>query len=421
MASGMALTMAPATESIMGSLPLGKAGVGSAVNDTTRQVGGALGVAVIGSVLASIYGSQVGDFLQGKPVPERHREGARAVARARARARASEVPGPRRHRDRRRSSTACTPGVLVAAGVALLGAVDRVRLAPARAPATTRSPRSPLRPRTRPAVEAEPRCRDRDGRDRDRAGAPGRPRSTEADEAILEAAVDALRRGRARRRSPSKASRHAPASARPRSTAATRQARPRRRSAVRRSPSVGASAARHRDHPRRPAGAGRRPRRASLTDDADRTRAADPGRRPHPRPRARSSRTPRSSPTSGRAARRSIRRGIERGELRADVDPELVVDIVRQPGLLPLPRHQRPLDDAFRRGDRRHHHARVRYLSRPLVHWRVMLAVRTPTANELQLWVRAWRRRRRGGAAARRRAPWRCRWRGSRSARGRRA
>ena len=51
MAIGMALTMAPATESIMGSLPLAKAGVGSAVNDTTRQVGGALGVAIIGSVL----------------------------------------------------------------------------------------------------------------------------------------------------------------------------------------------------------------------------------------------------------------------------------------------------------------------------------------------------------------------------------
>ena len=43
MAVGMGLTMAPATESVMGSLPLGKAGVGSAVNDTTRQVGGALG------------------------------------------------------------------------------------------------------------------------------------------------------------------------------------------------------------------------------------------------------------------------------------------------------------------------------------------------------------------------------------------
>ena len=44
--TGMALCMAPATESIMGSLPPAKAGVGSAMNDTTRQMGGALGVAV---------------------------------------------------------------------------------------------------------------------------------------------------------------------------------------------------------------------------------------------------------------------------------------------------------------------------------------------------------------------------------------
>ncbi|HEX9467897.1 MAG TPA: MFS transporter [Acidimicrobiia bacterium] len=69
MAMGMALVMAPATESIMSSLPLGKAGVGSAVNDTTRLMGGALGVAVIGSVLSSVYSSKVGDFLVGKPVP----------------------------------------------------------------------------------------------------------------------------------------------------------------------------------------------------------------------------------------------------------------------------------------------------------------------------------------------------------------
>jgi Na+/melibiose symporter-like transporter len=69
MASGLALTMAPATESIMGSLPLAKAGVGSAVNDTTRQVGGALGVAVLGSVYTSIYGSHIASALQGQPVP----------------------------------------------------------------------------------------------------------------------------------------------------------------------------------------------------------------------------------------------------------------------------------------------------------------------------------------------------------------
>ena len=69
MASGMALTMAPATTAIMGSLPLAKAGVGSAVNDTTRQIGGAVGVAVLGSVFASIYGSQVGDAVVGKGLP----------------------------------------------------------------------------------------------------------------------------------------------------------------------------------------------------------------------------------------------------------------------------------------------------------------------------------------------------------------
>jgi EmrB/QacA subfamily drug resistance transporter len=55
MGTGIALTWAPTTESIMGSLPASKAGVGSAVNDTVREVGGALGVAVLGSVLTSQY------------------------------------------------------------------------------------------------------------------------------------------------------------------------------------------------------------------------------------------------------------------------------------------------------------------------------------------------------------------------------
>jgi hypothetical protein len=68
-AGAVGLTMAPATESIMGALPRAKAGVGSAVNDTTRQVGGALGVAVVGSVLASTYSNQVAEFLRGKGVP----------------------------------------------------------------------------------------------------------------------------------------------------------------------------------------------------------------------------------------------------------------------------------------------------------------------------------------------------------------
>jgi EmrB/QacA subfamily drug resistance transporter len=69
MGAGMALVMAPATDSIMGSVPLARAGVGSAVNDTTRQIGGAVGVAIIGSVFSSIYSANVGDALAGRPVP----------------------------------------------------------------------------------------------------------------------------------------------------------------------------------------------------------------------------------------------------------------------------------------------------------------------------------------------------------------
>jgi EmrB/QacA subfamily drug resistance transporter len=53
--SGMGLTSAPATESIMGAVSRTKAGVGSAINDATRELGGTLGVAVIGSVYASLY------------------------------------------------------------------------------------------------------------------------------------------------------------------------------------------------------------------------------------------------------------------------------------------------------------------------------------------------------------------------------
>jgi EmrB/QacA subfamily drug resistance transporter len=56
---GMGLTSAPATESIMGAISRRKAGVGSAVNDSTRLIGGTLGVAVIGSIYASVYGSRL--------------------------------------------------------------------------------------------------------------------------------------------------------------------------------------------------------------------------------------------------------------------------------------------------------------------------------------------------------------------------
>jgi EmrB/QacA subfamily drug resistance transporter len=61
LSAGMGLTMAPATESVMGALPPEKAGVGSAMNDATRYVGGSLGVAVIGSVFAAWYRPGIAD------------------------------------------------------------------------------------------------------------------------------------------------------------------------------------------------------------------------------------------------------------------------------------------------------------------------------------------------------------------------
>lgn len=58
--AGMGLTMAPATNAIMSAVPREKAGAGSAVNNTVRQVAGALGVAILGSILAVVYRGQLG-------------------------------------------------------------------------------------------------------------------------------------------------------------------------------------------------------------------------------------------------------------------------------------------------------------------------------------------------------------------------
>ncbi len=65
--AGMANVMPPVTESIMASLPREKAGVGSAISNTVRQVGGALGVAVLGSVLSGVYRGQISGSLTGLP------------------------------------------------------------------------------------------------------------------------------------------------------------------------------------------------------------------------------------------------------------------------------------------------------------------------------------------------------------------
>jgi MFS transporter, DHA2 family, multidrug resistance protein len=66
-ALSMGCIMGPATGSVMGAVPREKAGVASAMNDVTRQVGGSLGTAVIGSLVASFYSSRVADAASGLP------------------------------------------------------------------------------------------------------------------------------------------------------------------------------------------------------------------------------------------------------------------------------------------------------------------------------------------------------------------
>jgi EmrB/QacA subfamily drug resistance transporter len=136
MAAGMGLTMAPATESIMGSLPPAQAGVGSAVNDTTREVGGALGVAVLGSVLSSVYGSRMIDLLAGRQLPPEIRgvaensvTGAVTVA--------NKIGGAPGQALAQAAKTAYIDGLhitsLVAAGFAAAGALIALLFLPARA------------------------------------------------------------------------------------------------------------------------------------------------------------------------------------------------------------------------------------------------------------------------------------------------
>jgi EmrB/QacA subfamily drug resistance transporter len=135
LAVGLALVMPPATESIMGSLPRAKAGVGSAMNDTTRQVGGALGVAVLGSVMLSTYRPRVSDAIAGLPLPA---EAASAVTdQVGAAIRIGESLGPRGAGLVEAASTGFTDGMGVAfmiGTVALLvGAVIVGLYLPARA------------------------------------------------------------------------------------------------------------------------------------------------------------------------------------------------------------------------------------------------------------------------------------------------
>ncbi len=140
---GMGFTSAPATEAIMGVVSTAKAGVGSAVNDATRLLGGTLGVAVIGSVFASLYASRL-----TKALPA-HLPGAVANAAHASVGAAFEVS--QRLTAAGRTTVAAdvhqaasgafihglSAGCLVAGGVALAGAIMAAILLPAQPVSTS--------------------------------------------------------------------------------------------------------------------------------------------------------------------------------------------------------------------------------------------------------------------------------------------
>src|SRR3954469_20392696 len=136
--TGMGLTSAPATEAIMGVVPKAKAGVGSAVNDATRLLGSTLGVAIIGSVYASLYTNKLASGLpaalpHGLVSKANDSVGAALEIAQGAAAQGHQLLGAQVHAV---ASDAFydgfNAGCLVAAGVAAAGAVMAFLLLPAR-------------------------------------------------------------------------------------------------------------------------------------------------------------------------------------------------------------------------------------------------------------------------------------------------
>ena len=142
MGGGLGLVNAPATEAIMGALPPAKAGVGSAVNDTARELGGTLGVAIVGSLFASVYSTRLGELLTGSPVPADAQRIARdsVGAGVEVARRAGEAAGPQAGAAVKAAIDtafidAFRAGAWVSAGVVLLGSMIALRWLPRNASA----------------------------------------------------------------------------------------------------------------------------------------------------------------------------------------------------------------------------------------------------------------------------------------------
>src|SRR5450755_335307 len=136
MGAGMGLVMAPASTVIMTTVPAHQAGAGSAINDTIREVGGALGVAIVGSLSAAVYRSRLGSALATAhvPGPVTHAATGSVAAADLTAARLGGVHGSELVAAAHSAFvTSMSVGMKVAAGVALASAVGTLfALAPRR-------------------------------------------------------------------------------------------------------------------------------------------------------------------------------------------------------------------------------------------------------------------------------------------------
>ncbi len=83
LALGFACISSPATATIMGTVRPGQVGVGAAVNETTRELGGTFGVAVVGSVFSTVFSTQIAGVLRSAGVaPGRIAEAQASMLRA---------------------------------------------------------------------------------------------------------------------------------------------------------------------------------------------------------------------------------------------------------------------------------------------------------------------------------------------------
>ena len=130
MAAGLGLVTGPATEAVMGALRSEEAGAGSAVNDTVREVGGTLGVAVVGSVLSTVYGPSVVDAITDAGAPAEAAEGAADSVFA-GLAVAADLPGAATVAVQQSFLDGVSAGSWVAAAASLAGALVVLALLPA--------------------------------------------------------------------------------------------------------------------------------------------------------------------------------------------------------------------------------------------------------------------------------------------------